>query len=477
MLYVGERLVIPRVPEVRELLFQLAHDSLGHFGGDKSYLALWDSFYWPLMKKDLENAYIPGCVQCQHNKAPTSKPAGPLHSLPVPDARFTCVALDFVGPLPEDEGFDYLLTITDRLGADIRLIPCKKDISAERCAALFFDSWYCENGLPLELILDRDKLFISRFWSALHKLTGIKVKLSSAFHPQTDGSSERTNKTVIQALRYFVDRNQLGWVKALPLVRFCIMNTVNTSTGFSPFVLRFGTSPRVLPPMIAAEGCEDTSARDVVARIESIVAQAKDSLTASKIAQSINASLARSPETPYAIGDSVYLSTSNRRREYMHSGEGRVAKFMPRFDGPYKIIHANPEKSSYTLDMPNAPNTFPTFHSSLLRRFVPNDPDLFPGRELERPGAVSVDGEDEWFVERIIDERRGRRGMEYLVRYRGYGSEEDRWLGRMDVEELAAFDDWLAAHPSSGRRAKKKRVVAALLEILDCNLTSEVFLS
>ena len=67
--------------------------------------------------------------------------------------------------------------------------------------------------------------------------------------------------------------------------------------------------------------------------------------------------------------------------------------------------------------------------------------------------------------------------MEYLVRYRGYGSEEDRWLGWMDVEELAAFDDWLAAHPSSGRWARKKHVVAALLEILDCNLTSEVFLS
>ncbi|KAG9218259.1 hypothetical protein CCMSSC00406_0005940 [Pleurotus cornucopiae] len=150
---------------------------------------------------------------------------------------------------------------------------------------------------------------------------------------------------------------------------------------------------------------------------------------------------------------------------------------MPRFDGPYKIIHANPERSSYTLDMPNAPNTFPTFHSSLLRRFIPNDPDLFPTRELERPGAISVDGEEEWLVERIINERKGRRGMEYLVRYCGYGSDEDRWLGRVDVEELAAFNDWLAVRPSTECRAKKKRVMAALLEILDCNLDSEIFLS
>lgn len=131
MLYVSDRLVIPRVPSVRESLFCLAHDSLGHFGASKSYEALWDSFYWPNMRRNLEHAYIPGCTDCQRNKFTTSKPTGPLHSLPVPDGHFQDIALDFVGPLPEDDGFDYLLTITDRLGADICLIPCRKDITAE----------------------------------------------------------------------------------------------------------------------------------------------------------------------------------------------------------------------------------------------------------------------------------------------------------------------------------------------------------
>lgn len=460
--------MVPRVTKVREMLYQLAHDSLGHFGGAKSYLALKDSFYWPNMKRDLEDAYIPGCTACQRNKSPTTKPAGPLHSLPVPDNRFSCVALDFVGPLPEDDGFDYLLTITDRLGADIRLVPCRKDISAERCAALFFDAWYCENGLPTELISDRDKLFISTFWSALHKLTGVKLKMSSAFHPQTDGSSERTNKTVIQALRFYVDRNQRGWVKALPHVRFCIMNTINASTGFSPFQLRLGLSPRLVPPLIRSESCDDTRAEDVVARIEEICAEAKDSLLSAKISQSIHASIARSPETPFAIGDSVYLSTSNRRREYMHAGEGRVAKFMPRFDGPYKILHANPDKSSYTLDLPNSPGIFPTFHASLLRRCVENDSDLFPSRELERPPAILENGEEEWFVERIIDERRGRSGLEYLVRFRGYGADEDRWMRRVEVDELQALDEWLKNKPAAtGRRTRlRPRLAAALVNAL-----------
>ncbi|KAG9225880.1 hypothetical protein CCMSSC00406_0006498 [Pleurotus cornucopiae] len=246
------------------------------------------------------------------------------------------------------------------------------------------------------------------------------------------------------------------------------MSTVNASTGYTPFQLRLGVSPRVLPPLLPAEDGDETEARDVIARLEGITASAQDSLLTSKIMQSINSLSARSPETPYKIGDSVYLSTSNRRREYMHSGEGRVAKFMPRFDGPYKIIRANPSRSSYTLDMPNTPNTFPTFHASLLRPFVANDSDLFPSRELEQPDPVQVDGEEEWLVECIIDERKGCCGAEFLVRYKGYGADEDRWLCRADVEDLEALDTWMdGRHLRRPRRANKRRIVATLLSLLD----------
>ena len=110
LLYVGRRLLISNIPHVRELFYNLAHDTLGHFGFDKSYEALWDSYYWPNMRCDLEQAYIPSCSPCQRNKSRTTKPTGPLHPLPVPDARFEAVALDFVGPLPEEGGKDTILT-------------------------------------------------------------------------------------------------------------------------------------------------------------------------------------------------------------------------------------------------------------------------------------------------------------------------------------------------------------------------------
>src|ERR1700678_2737733 len=141
------------------------------------------------MRQDLESAYVPACVECQRNKSSTTKPIGPLHPLPVPDGHGNLVALDFIGPLPLDEGFDCLLTLTDRLGADIRLVPCTMSQTVDELAHLFFTKWYCENGLPLELISDCDKLFMSKFWQVLHRLTGVRLKLSTAYHPQTDGAS------------------------------------------------------------------------------------------------------------------------------------------------------------------------------------------------------------------------------------------------------------------------------------------------
>lgn len=204
--FIDDRLVIPNGCSVRETLFHIAHNKLGHFGTPKTYENLRSSFYWPNMRKDLESAYIPSCAECQRNKSCTTKPAGPLHPLPVPDKRCDSVAIDFIGPLPPDEGFNSIMTFTDRSGSDIRIIPTTTNLTAEKLAQLFFKEWYCENSLPLEIISDRDKLFVSHFWKALlHTLTGISLKMSSAYHPETDGSSEQTNKTVIQCIRYAVE--------------------------------------------------------------------------------------------------------------------------------------------------------------------------------------------------------------------------------------------------------------------------------
>jgi hypothetical protein len=447
LFYIADRLVVPRVDNLREHLFHAAHDTAGHFGADKSYALLRTSYYWPNMRRDLVDSYIPSCMDCMRNKSRTSATAGPLHPLPVPDARGDSVAIDFIGPLPEDGGYNMLVSMTDRLNSDVRLVPCRDTISAEHFATLFFDHWYCENGLPLDIVSDRDKLFLSKFWRALHKLTGVKMKMSSSYHPETDGASERTNKTVNQCLRYYVDRNHKGWVRALPRVRFHIMNTVNASTGFSPFQLHMGRSPRMLPPIIpgdkVAEELDAARARALVTQLEQDVMEAQDNLLAAKSAQASNVNRHRSTNLVFQEGDRVMLATKHRRREYIQKGDNRVAKFMPRYDGPYVVLEAHPQFSTYTLDLPNSPNIFPTFHVSQLRPYHANDATLFPSREHPRPGpVVTEDGQLENFIDRIIDERRVGRGKKYLVRWVGYGEEDDEWLSRRDLEDCEALDVW-----------------------------------
>jgi hypothetical protein len=447
LFYIAGRLVIPRVKNLREQLFHAAHDAAGHFGADKSYALLRASYYWPNMRRDLVEAYIPSCAGCMRNKSTTSAPAGPLHPLPVPDARGDSVAIDFIGPLPEDAGYNMLVTMTDRLNSDVRLVPCRDNISAEHFATLFFDHWYCENGLPSEIVSDRDKLFLSKFWRALHKLTGIKLKMSSSYHPETDGASERTNKTVNQCMRYYVDRNHKGWVRALPRVHFHIMNTVNASTGMSPFQLHIGRSPRTLPPLVPRTGVveehEATRARALISQLEHDVMEAQDNLLAAKTAQASSTNAHRAAPIVFKAGDRVMLATKNRRRDYMQKGDKRVAKFMPRYDGPYVVLEAHPQFSTYTLDLPNSPNIFPTFHISQLRPYHANDPSLFPSREQPRPGpVVTEDGQLENFIDRIIDERRVGRGKKYLVRWVGYGEEDDEWLSRRELEDCEALDVW-----------------------------------
>jgi hypothetical protein len=139
-----------------------------------------------------------------------SKPAGLLHPLLVPEDGGQSNVMDFIGPLLLNESYSCILTITGHLGLDIRIIPTKTTVTAEDPAMIFFDNWYCKNELPWDIVCNRDKLFLLRFWQALTKLTGVKMKMLSSYHPKTGGSSERSNKTVNQMLCYHVQCNQKG---------------------------------------------------------------------------------------------------------------------------------------------------------------------------------------------------------------------------------------------------------------------------
>lgn len=446
--FLNDRLIVPRVDNIREHLYKLAHDNFGHFGFTKTYALIRESYFWPGMRKDLESSYVPSCAECQRNKSTTKTASGPLHPIQSPDDRLASIGIDFVGPLPEDDGYNCIATVSCRLGADYRFIPCTTSITAEEFAVLWIDEWYCENGMPRETFMDRDKLWVSKFWQHVMLLTGVSCKMSSAYHPQTDGISEVTNKTMIQSLRFHVERNQKGWCRALPRVRFHMMSTLNKSTGYSGFQLRMGMNPRVMPPLVPAdvpESQQEVDARAVIQQVHDDVQSAKDNLMVAKISQAFHANANRADDPPYAVGDEVLVSTLNRRKEYLHSGspdEKRAAKLVPRFDGPFKVTKVHSEASTVTVQLPTGSKTFPTFHTSLVKPFQPNDNDIFPGRANSPPNPVVVDGEVEHFVERIIDHKKIPGGFKYLIRWQGESPASDEWIHHAFLEDNSCVDDY-----------------------------------
>ncbi|GAA5991079.1 hypothetical protein JCM11641_002320 [Rhodosporidiobolus odoratus] len=429
------RILVPADVELREALLHEAHDASGHFGALKTYTELRRSFYWHGMGKDVRK-YCSSCDPCQRNKASTVKRQGQHHALPVPPRLFSDVALDFVGPLPKSQGHDMLLTITDRLSGYTRLLPCSSKDGAHEVAGVFFEGWVRLFGQPERIVSDRDKLFTSRFWKAPHKRMGSKLQMSTSFHPETDGRSERTNKTAVQVLRSMVSRRQTDWSHHLASTEYALNKAENVATGKAPFELVLGFVPRISPaPDSASLGV--LTVEEVLADREARLMEAQDTLRASKVQQGVQINAKRAGEDVFAVNDLVLISSRDRRRRFKASGDKslRSAKFFPRYDGPYRVTAAFPSQSLYQLELDPSDNSFNKFHISKLKRYTPNDLNMFPSRHHERPEPVVVGGEEEYEVEEIVDERTCRGKKEYMVKWKGYASEENTWEVRENVED------------------------------------------
>lgn len=208
--------------------------SEGHVGRDRTLQLVLSSYFWPTLRRDVER-YVERCRICQQAKGRASN-AGLYLPLPIPTQPWTDVSMDFVLGLPQTQrGHDSIFVVVDRFSKMAHFVACKKTTDAVNVASLFFREIYRLHGLPSSIVSDRDTRFLSHFWRSLWKLLGTSLDMSMAYHPQTDGQTEVTNRSLGNLLRCLVGDNIKSWDTKLCQAEFAHNHALNRSLGFCPF--------------------------------------------------------------------------------------------------------------------------------------------------------------------------------------------------------------------------------------------------
>jgi hypothetical protein len=246
--YKNGRRVITNVGSGTRAVIAAHHDTPVHEhpGIARTIQLVEQDSWWPGLRREVTD-YVKGCAECQWHKVnnhPTKAALKPIWAK-LEATPFETVAVDFITKLPVSQGYDSILTVTDHDCSKATIfIPCVEEISGEETAALYAKHVFARYGLPTKIISDRDLRFASKFTCELCKLLGIQQNISTAYHPQTDGQSERSNQWLEQYLRFWVNECQDDWAQYLPLAEFAHNNWPNKSTRESPFQVLMGYHPR-----------------------------------------------------------------------------------------------------------------------------------------------------------------------------------------------------------------------------------------
>ncbi|KAJ9529315.1 hypothetical protein QJQ45_007999 [Haematococcus lacustris] len=435
------RLYIPAGP-LRTDLLREAHDIpiSGHLGRDKTYHRLSRHFFWPRMSASVHD-YVRTCNSCQRSKTNTSKPIGLLQPLPIPQHRWEQVNLDLITQLPvSSAGNDAIVVFVDKLTKMIHAVPTTTSITAPALARLFFDNIFRLHGLPKVIVSDRDPRFTSAFWQELFRLTGTHLNMSTANHPQTDGQTERANRTLEDMLRNFVSPHHDDWDEHLTAAEFAYNALVQASTGFSPFRLNSGQEPHtpltLAAPTAGAATADSETAPAFLDRMARDITAARQHLLKAQERQAKHANAKRTEHT-FHVGDQVYLadsffahtSPSNARAEHA------THKFTPRQHGPFKVLEVV-TPVALKLQFPEVwKNIHPVVHVSHVK--LHNDGSaLFPTRNpAPPPDPDIIDGEAHYEVQEIRNHRFLRGALQLQVKWKGHPDHENSWLPYTQLQE------------------------------------------
>lgn len=415
------------------------HDlkSAGHPGQLKTVELVSRNYWWPNWRTYVKK-YVDGCDVCQRIKNRPQKPYGPLIPNQVPSKPWEIISCNLITQLPESDGYNAICVVVDWLTKRAHFFAITNEFSAKDLAELLYSRVWSQHGLPKQIISDRGTQFAAQLFQEWCQLLEIKSSMSTTYHPQTDGQTERVNQTLEQYLRAYVDYQKTDWSWLLHSAEFAYNNATHESTKESPFFLEYGRHPRAGPEptdVQAPSTLTEVSTKRFEAQEQ---AKAALALAAERIKWYYDKNIQK---VPFSVGDKVMLDL----RDYQTSGR----KLNPCYEGPFEIIEKLSEVT-FRLKWPDRLNKIhPVFHASKL---VPYTQSEIPGQKPVLPPPEMINGHKEWEVESIESVRTRRycnkTKLQYLVKWRG--SNETTWEPEGNLTHCKeALDDFYRRNPNT----------------------------
>ncbi|KAJ9544791.1 hypothetical protein OSB04_024498 [Centaurea solstitialis] len=422
--YFKDRIWVPKVDQLRKLIMDEAHQSRYsiHPRYDKMYKGLKEHFWWPEMKKDIAT-YVSKCLTCARIKAEHQRPSGLLQQPEIPEWKWERISMDFVTKLPKTKkGHDSIWVIVDRLTKSAHFLPIKESFSIDRLAQLYVDEIVMRHGVPISIISDRDSRFTSRFWQSLQAALSTSVDLSTAYHPQTDGQTERTIQTLGDMLRACVLEFGGSWDDHLPLVEFSYNNSYHASIQCAPYEALYGRKCR--SPLNWLEVGESRLLRpDIVQETTDKIKLVQEKLKAARDRQKNYVDNRRKP-LEFQVGDKVLLKVSPWKGLIRF---GKKGKLSPRFVGPFEVIERI-GPVAYRLDLPiELSSIHDTFHMSNLKKCLSEETIVLPLEEIQIDEQLRAAEEPIEILDREIKQLRRSKIPIVKVRWNSRHGPELTW--------------------------------------------------